>query len=47
MQLDGMVKARAKKENLWHLALMAWEAMNRRGAELSMPADEWTPFRER
>ena len=39
MQLDGMVKARAEKENLRHLALMAREAMNRRGAELSLPAD--------
>ena len=39
MQLDGMVKARAEKENRRHLALMAREAMNRRGAELSMPAD--------
>ena len=39
MQLDGMVKARAEKENLRHLALMARETMNRRGAELSMPAD--------
>ncbi len=39
MQLDGTVKARAEKENLRHLALMAREAMNRRGAELSMPAD--------
>ena len=39
MQLDGMVKARAEKENLRHLALMARETMNRRGAELSVPAD--------
>ena len=39
MQLDGMVKARAEKENLRQLALMAREAMNRRGAELSLPAD--------
>ena len=39
MQLDGMVKARAEKENLRYFALMAREAMNRRGAELSMPAD--------
>ena len=27
------------QENLWHLALMAREAMNRRGAELSMLVD--------
>ena len=39
MQLEGIVKARAEKENLRHLALMAREAMNRRGAELSLPAD--------
>ena len=38
MQLDGMVKARVEKENLRHIALMAREAMNRRGAELS-PVD--------
>ena len=43
MQLDGMVKARAEKENLRHLALMARETMNRRGAELSMPADGARP----
>ena len=40
IQLDGMVKATAEKENLRHLALMAREAMSRRDAELSMPADE-------
>ena len=39
MQLDGMVKAGIEKENLRHLALMAREAMNRCGAELSLPAD--------
>ena len=37
MQLDGMVKAGIEKENLRHLALIAREAMTRRGAELSMP----------
>ena len=39
LQLDGMVKARAEKENLRHLALMARKTMKRRAGELSMPAD--------
>ena len=39
MQLDGMVKARAETENLRHIAFVAWGAMNRRDAELSIPAD--------
>ena len=38
MQRDGMVKAGVERENLRHLALIAHEAMTRRGAVLPMPA---------